>query len=596
VSDGRGTDQLAGLAGRLLRADYGTSRASRLARLAHEADQAWEADPADRRSLDTASSLFEQALAALPARHPQRFGLVLDVAGCHRKLWLVAGDPERLRRSSELLHELAAGAGGRSPRQRADLWLSILQNHVLRFGDGDQAEARRARECLGTLGSLLAGAAPQPWTASVRTAVLLAAAQLAAFEDDEQTCSRLLNEARQAFGGPLVLHRDDRTDTWIRCVDLRSKYLQERYETHYSDPDCRQALRLLTCWARACEGGPDNPVRPIARRGVLRVTRYRLLGRLEDAHGARADLAAALEMGVTGRARCDYQWYLGTLLVLIAQRHQLDRQSRAWACRLAQESLAGTPSEPGSADHALHVFLVADVHHQFGGNRDAASLREILGLYRQALQGLTGTGNEWLVRQRLSLVHRALQEVEPYEDHLTPAVQQLERALQVCPEPQAGQETPALHSAMGDLLRLRHERNGDAEDYRRARVHTERGVLLARDPGMAPGWAVRVSNHALVLAAKRRREDVHAAEQLLREALGSDHVHPDDEAVLRHNLGTVLREAGAAMQDGAQLREAEQALRHAVRLTSVATAVGRLARRNLALALYSRWELDRKTS
>src|SRR5690606_5520972 len=212
------------------------------------------------------------------------------------------------------------------------------------------------------------------------------------------------------------------------------------------------------------------------------------------------------------------------------------------------------------------------------------------------LEGLTGTGNEWLVRQRLSLVHRALQEVEPYEDHLTPAVQQLERALQVCPEPQAGQETPALHSAMGDLLRLRHERNGDAEDYRRARVHTERGVLLARDPGMAPGWAVRVSNHALVLAAKRRREDVHAAEQLLREALGSDHVHPDDEAVLRHNLGTVLREAGAAMQDGAQLREAEQALRHAVRLTSVATAVGRLARRNLALALYSRWELDRKTS
>ncbi|WP_151770242.1 CHAT domain-containing tetratricopeptide repeat protein [Streptomyces abyssomicinicus] len=595
MNHGRGLSTFERITGILTRVPKGSLDGTDLGRRAYAAWQKWLADTSDKSSLEKATSLYEEALQGISELHAQYRDLVDQVAGCHRNLWLIGGDPHHLRVALDLWNKNVVSTPAHEVHRWAEICLAIMQVHVLRFGaTSDMTDARLAEECHRSLSAVLGH---QPWAPGLRASAFLTAAQLAAVQGDRNRCDQLLKQARQAFGGPLVPASEPELETWFRCLDLRSRFLRKLYQSTYDDVRCQEALALISCGISAFGEQPGDSQALIMRRGDVRLTRYRLLGQEKDAAGARQDLETALHLCPTEQVkqRSDLKRALTVLSVLMSRDTQLAVADQEAALRLAEESLASTQAEAGSVDHALHVLVLAEARQQFARHPGIASLRETADLYEQALSALHGTEHAWEAHSGVCSLRKALYEAEGHFEHLTAAISHAEQALALCPARDVQREGPVLRSELGHLLLLRYERDDCREDYELALQRTREGVErveLARYPGAAPLWANRVSNHAVALAAPGPHRDVAAAERLLRDALDSESLPLYDQATLHHNLGTVQREAGEARQDGSQLRSAIAQLRMAVALAQTDSRIRRLAQRNLALAQYACWRLE----
>ncbi|MFF9724758.1 CHAT domain-containing protein [Streptomyces gardneri] len=581
--------------GRLLFVPESKLVAADMGRTAYHFLEAWYDDPSDVAALQDAVSFYRNALLNTTPEHPQRAQLEEQLGACESYQWIATGHLDTLDRSIETM----VASATRTPPADAENWIGrryrLMLLHVLRHGaTGDASDARLAEDCHRSTAPALAGSYGQPWLPDLHAAILVAAAQLASLRGDETAAASWVEQARQALGRPLSPVAGPGLATWVLLIVRRSRFLMQRYESTHDDQLCREALALTSCGIAAFGEQPGDPGRLFDFRGRVLFTRYRIHGRPEDALGARRDFEAALRLAAPEQVwrRTDLQWHLAMLLVHHAQQEALTPADAALAHRLAADSLAVVP--PGAPDHALHVRLLADVRHQFPAEPGLAYLRETAALYGRTLPMLTGDERVWPVHSRLSVLHRDVYQATGDPEHLSAAIAHAEEALRLCPPRLAPQQAPVLHATLGEMLRLRYERDGHRRDYERALEHTRQGVTLAPFPGSAPAWAVRLSNHALVLSLPGRPEDHGAAERLLNEALDSRDVAPQDEPVLRHNLGLILRQAADLLQDRAQLRSGVRHLRRAATITSAGDIVGRAARRDLAAALHSWWLLDRE--
>ncbi|WP_329184946.1 CHAT domain-containing protein [Actinacidiphila glaucinigra] len=554
--------------------------------------QDWYDNPDDVQALQSAVSFYRNALRNTTPNHPQRAALEEQLAATQRDLWIATGFPDTLHQSIELM---AASAARTSPADAENWvgrrWMLILL-HILRYGaTKDVSDVRLAEECHRSLAPMLNGSHAQPWSADLRAVVLLTMAQLASLHGDATASAAWLEQARQTFGGYLVPTAGPGVETWSILLRRRARFLLERYESTHDHQLCHEAVALCSNGIGAFGEQPGDPTL-FRMRGRLLLTRHQLLGQRQDAHGARLDFEAALHVVDPGQAqrRADLQWYLAMLLLQTSRDEQLAPADIALAHRLATESLAVVT--PGSADHAQHVRLLADVRYQFPSEAGIAYMRETAVLYERALTELVGSAQAWLIHNRLALLHGDFYRATGDREQLSTGIGHAEQAVSLCPPRNAPQELPSLHTTLGELLRLRHEHSGDRRDYEQARAHTGQGVALAPFPGGAPQWAQRLSNHALVLSVPGRPEDYRAAERLLRDALDSEGLLAQDEALLHHNLGTILRQAAEATQDRDQLRHGVRHLGLAVATASAHDVLGRLARRNLAAALHACWVFD----
>ncbi|MDQ0716945.1 hypothetical protein QFZ55_006397 [Streptomyces luteogriseus] len=579
--------------GRLLFVREPDQVASGMGQYAYDYLRAWYDNPRDVQALQSAISFYRTALQNTTPDHPQRAALEEQLGACQGFYWIATGFLDALHQSIDLM----AASAARTPPADAENWIGrrwmLMLLHILRHGTtGDVSDARLAEDCHRTLVPILNASQGQPWAPDLHAVVCLTAAQLAALRGDEAAGASWLVQARQPFGGSLVPTAGPGVETWSLLLLRRVRFLQERYESTHDHHLCQEAVALCSCGIGAFGERPGDPAL-FELRGRLLFTRYRLLGQRQDAQGARLDCEAALRLADPGQAqrRADVQWRLAMLLLLTSQHEQLPLADIALAHRLATESLAAVT--PGSADHAAHVRLLADVRYQFPSEAGIAYMRKTAVLYERALAELSGTEHAWLIHNRLALLNGDFYRATGDPEQLSTGIGHAEQAVHLCPRREAPQQLPVAHSVLGDLLRLRYERSGDRRDYELAKDHTGQGVTLARFPGTAPQWAQRLSNHALVLALPGRPEDYRAAERLLREALDSEGLLAHDKPVLWHNLGTILRQAGEAMHDREQLRYGVGYLRLAVEHTTANDALGRLARRNLAAALHSWWLLDK---
>ncbi|MEU7398248.1 MULTISPECIES: CHAT domain-containing protein [Streptomyces] len=592
MSRANGLNGFGRLLGRMLFVKDSNLVAADMGRHAVQGLQDWYSNPGDVQALQSAVSFYRTALKNTTPDHPQRAALEEQLGACQSFYWIATGFLGALHQSIDLM----AASAARTPPADAKNWIGrrwmLMLLHILRFGvTRDLSDARLAEDCHRSLAPMLDASHGQPWAPDQRAVVYLTAAQLAALRGDETAGASWLGQARQTFGGSLVPTAGPGIETWSLLLLRRVRFLLERYESTHGHQFCQEAVALCSCGIGAFGERQGDPAL-FELRGRLLFTRYRLLGQRQDAQGARLDFEAALRLVDPGEAqwRADVQWRLATLLLLTSQHEQLAPADIALAHRLAIESLAAVT--PGSADHAAHVRLLADVRYQFPSEAGIAYMRETAVLYERALAELSGTDHAWLIHNRLALLNGDFYRATGDPEQLSTGIGHAEQAVRLCPPREAPQQLPVAHTVLGDLLRLRYERSGDRRDYERAWEHTGQGVTLAQFPGTAPQWAQRLSNHALVLALPGRPEDYRAAERLLRDALDSESLLPQDKPVLHHNLGTILRQAAEITHDREQLRYSVGHLKVAVATTTTSDVLGRLARRNLAAALHSWWLLD----
>ncbi|MGY3204829.1 CHAT domain-containing protein [Streptomyces sp. TE5632] len=578
--------------GRLLFVKDAHLVAADMGRYAVQDLQRWYDDPSDVQALQSAISFYRTALKNTTPDHPQRAALEEQLGACQGFYWIATGVPDALHQSIDLM----VASAGRTPTGDAENWIGrrwmLMLLHVLRFGmTRDPSDARLAEDCHRSLAPMLDASHGQPWAPDQRAVVCLTAAQLAALRGDDTAGASWLGQARQTLGGSLVPTLGPGVETWSLLLRRRIRFLLERYESTHDHQLCQEAVALCSCGIGAFGERLGDPAL-FELRGRLLFTRYRLLGQRQDAQGARLDCEAALRLAdpATAQWRADVQWRLAMLLLLTSQHEQLAPADIALTHRLAIESLAAVT--PGSADHAAHMRLLADVRYQFPSEAGIAYMRETAVLYERALTELSGTDHAWLIHNRLALLNGDFYRATGDPEQLSTGISHAEQALRLCPPREAPQQLPVAHTVLGDLLRLRYERSGDRRDHERAREHTGQGIALARFPGTAPQWAQRLSNHALVLALPGRPEDYRAAERLLRDALDSENLLPQDKPVLHHNLGTILRQAGEVTHDREQLRHGVGHLRVTVAASTANEALGRLARHNLAATLHSWWLID----
>ncbi|MFB7609547.1 CHAT domain-containing protein [Streptomyces gardneri] len=424
----------------------------------------------------------------------------------------------------------------------------------------------------------------------------LADAQLAAVRGDAATSARFIGGARQVLGGSVPHTGLRAVETWGVLVRRRTRFLLTAYEDTHDEHVLPEALALASCGIDAFGPAPGTPATLLRFRGRLRATRYRLHRRRDDALLARDDFDASLALAEPAPAepRAHTQWRLAQLLMLVSHNDRLDPADAARVHPLATESLSGLT--PGTSDHAQCLVLVAQLRHESAGVGTVEPLREVVGLYEQALSVLRDTALAWEVHNRLSMALRDLYRVSGDLADLDAGIGHAERALGLCRDREAPLNAPVLHSMLGELLRLRYERSARREEYDRALHHTRQAVDLSPHPGAAPQWAIRVSNHALVVGLGGGAENLERAEALLREALGRADLGPGERTHLRHNLGAMLRQAAEATQDRELMRSAVLHLQLAD--ASAAEEGQRFPelRRNLALAFHAQWQLERLPS
>ncbi|GAA3377081.1 CHAT domain-containing protein [Streptomyces sannanensis] len=582
------------LAARLLFVRDANRVAADMGRYAYQDLQAWYDNPRDVDSLDSAAAFYRNALRNTTPNHPQRAPLEAQLASIKRDQWLATGVQDQLDQAIALMAESAA----RTPPAEAADWIgrrwSLMLLHVLRYGAAkDPSDARLAVECHRSLAPALDGSRGLPWAPDLHAAVLLTAAQLAALRGDEPASAAWIEQARQTLGGTLTPTAGPGVDSCLLFLKQRVRFLREQYEGTYDHQLTQEADALCSCGIDAFGEHAGDTGELFMLRGVLLATRYRLLSRREDAQRAHRDFETALRLTPTDRpSHADRQWRLASLIVSVSANEPLAPEDIALAHRLAIESLAAVP--PGAPDHAHHLRLMAEVRRRFPAETGTGYLRETAALYERSLAaGLTDSGGAWLVHTSLAMIQQELYGATGDPEYLATAIGHSEQALRQCPPREAQQYLPVLHSTLGCTLRLRYERSGRQQDYERAREHTAKGVDLAPLPGTAPDWAIRLSNHALVLRIPGRPEDYRAAERLLLDALDRGSLLPQEERILHHNLGLVLREEAEITQDRELLlRSAVPHLEWAVAATSVHEVDGRLARRNLSAALHSWWLFD----
>ncbi|MFB7559012.1 CHAT domain-containing protein [Streptomyces brevispora] len=554
--------------------------------------QLWYDDPGDVQALQSAISFYRAALRNTTPDHPQRAALEEQLGACQCFYWIATSVPDALHQAIELM----AASAARTPPADAENWVSrrwmLMLLHVLRFGmTRDPREARLAEDCHRALAPLLDASYGQPWATDQRAVVCLTAAQLALLRGDEAAGAHWLGQARQLFDGALAPTSGPAVETWALLLLRRVRFLEQRYDSTHDHALCHEALALCSSGIGAFGERQGAPAL-FELRSRLLSTRYRLLGQGRDALDARLDCETTLRLTDPGMAqrRAHVQRRLATLILLTSQHEQTAPADSSLAHHLAMESLAAFT--PDSADYAVHVRLLADVRYQFPSESGIAHQRETAALYEQALICLNATDHAFYIHNRLALLGGDFYRATGDPEQLTAGIGHAELALRLCPPLEASREHPLLHSVLGDLLRLRYERSGDRSDHERAREHTGQGVALARFPGSAPQWALRLSNYALVLALPGRPDDYRAAEKLLCDALDSENCLPQDKPVLHHNLGTIRRQAGEATHDREWLRHGIAHLKVAVAATAPNEALGRLSRHNLSAALHSWWLLD----
>ncbi|MFJ9447578.1 CHAT domain-containing protein [Kitasatospora sp. NPDC101235] len=565
-----------------------------LGRRAHEALRVWEKDPQDVQALQRATVMYGEALRSIPADHPQRVGLIEQLAGCHRNLWIARGDLDDLRVGLELMADCARLTPAHDAEEWAGRRWATMVLHVLRYGVTKSSEDLGGAEAWRReLAPLLSGPYRHPWEAGIRAAVCLTDAQLAAVRGDAAACAELAGQARQILGGPVLPAGGWAVETWGVLLRRRTLFQLSAYEDTYDEPAYVEALALASCGIDAFGVGPGLPAALLRFRGRLRAVHYRLHRRSDAALLARRDFEAALGLAEPspGEPRARTQWRLAHLLLLRSHYGALDAADTATLHETAAAALAGTA--PGTPEHADCLHLAAELRRVAGADGSPEHLREAVRMYEQVLPALQHTGIGWEVHNRLSIVLRDLHRATGDPGHLDAAIGHAERSLTLCPERDAPHTAPLLHTTLGELHRLRYEWSVHHDDYDRALHHSRQALELSPYPGAAPQWALRVSNHAIVVALAGGAASLRRAEDLLRDALSRDDLPPSERTLLHHNLGTIMREAAEATRDRDLLRDAILNLRLA---DAAAAEDGGLpeARRNLALALHAQWELDRQ--
>ncbi|MGW7446742.1 CHAT domain-containing protein [Kitasatospora sp. NPDC054795] len=565
-----------------------------LGRRAHEALRVWERNPEDVQALRRATAMYGEALRSIPADHPQRVGLIEQLAACHRDLWIAGGGPDDLRVGLELAADCARLTPARDREEWAGRRWATMVLHALSYG------ATRSSEDLGRLedwrremAPLLSGRCRHPWESGLRAAVCLTDAQLAAVRGDDAACAELAGRARQILGGPVLPAGGWAVETWGILLRRRALFQLSAFEETYDESAYAEALALTCCGIEAFGAAPGPPAVLLRFRGRLHAARYRLHRRREDARLARRDFEASLGLAEPSptEPRARTQWRLAQLLLLQLHHGALGAADTATLHETAAAALAGTA--PGTVAHADCLRLEAELRWVTAADGSPEHLSEAVRMYEQVLPALRDTGTGWEVHNRLSLVLRDLYRATGDPRHLDAGIGHAERSLALCPDPEARHTAPLLHTTLGDLHRLRYEGSAHGDDHDRALQHTGRAVELSPHPGAAPQWALRVSNHAVVIALAGGAASLQRAEDLLRDALRREDPPPSERMTLHHNLGTVLREAAEVARDRDLLREAVLHLRLA---DAAAEEDGALpeARHNLGLALLAQWQLDRQ--
>ncbi|AEY87697.1 hypothetical protein SHJG_2422 [Streptomyces hygroscopicus subsp. jinggangensis 5008] len=563
---------------------------------AYERLRAWEEDPDDVQALQDATVMYAEALRSIPRKHPSRLGLIEQLAACHLCLWIAGGHPDNVRQSLELMAEaLRLTPPGAVQDWAERRWYTMLI-HVLRYGATKYAgDLRHADGFRGELAPFLTGPFRHPWEPDVRAAVCLADAQLAAVQGDAAACAGLVDRARQVLGGAVPPTGGRLVETWGVLIRRRTRSLAIAYEDTDDEQALAEALALASCGIDAFGAVPGTPAMLLRFRGCLRAARYQFHRRRDDALLARDDFDASLSLTEPfhTEARAETQWRLARLFVLMSDHRQLDAADAARVHTLTTQSLAALP--PGSVEHAQCLVAAADIRREAAPDGSTELLHEAVGLYRQALPVLRDTNTGWEVHNRLSIALGALYKARGDLGHLDAAIEHADRALALCPARAAPLNAPLLHSTLGEFLRVRYERLARHEDYDRALDHTRHGLELSRYPGGAPQWALRVSNHALVVALGGGAENLQKSEDLLHEALGHANLEPWERTHLHLNLGATMREAAEATQDRKRLRTAILHLERAEASVAEGQALP-LIRRNLALALHTQWRLEHRAA
>ncbi|QCD59179.1 CHAT domain-containing protein [Streptomyces hawaiiensis] len=558
--------------------------------------RAWEEDPDDVPALQDATVMYAEALRSIPEKHPSRLGLIDQLAACHLNLWIARGDLDNIRQSLELMAEALRLTPPQAVRDWAERRWYMMLIHVLRYGATKHAgDLRHADDFRRELAPFLTGPYRHPWEPDVRAAVCLADAQLAAVQGDAAACAELVARARQVLGGSVPPTGGRAVETWGVLVRRRTRFLAAAYEDADDEQALAEALALASCGIDAFGAVPGTPAMLLRFRGCLRAARYQFHRRRDDALLARDDFDASLSLTEPShtKARAETQWRLARLFVLMSDHRQLDAADAARVHALTMESLAALA--PGSTEHAHCLVAVADIRREHTPDGSTESLHEAVGLYEQALPVLQDTNTGWEVHNRLSIALGALYKARGDLGHLDAAIGHAERALTLCPARAAPLNAPLLHSTLGEFLRVRYERFAHHEDYDRALHHTRHGLELSRYPGGAPQWALRVSNHALVVSLGGGAENLQKSEDLLHEALSHANLAPWERTHLHLNLGATMREAAEATQDRERLRTAILHLERAEASVTEGQALP-LIRRNLALALHTQWHLEHRAA
>ncbi|MFD8693613.1 CHAT domain-containing protein [Kitasatospora purpeofusca] len=566
-----------------------------LGRRAYEALCVWKENPQDVRALQRATVLYDAALRSIPADHPQRVGLIEQLAGCHRDLWIARGDLDDLRVGIEFMAECARLTPAHDIEEWAGRRWATMELHALRHGVTKDADDIAHVEALRReLAPLLVGPYRHPWEPGIRAASCLTDAQLAAVQGDMTACAEHADRARQILGGAVLSTGGWAVNTWGILVRRRTLFQLSVYEDTYDEPTYSEALALASCGIEALGVAPGLPATLLRFRGRLRATHYRLHRRRDDALLARGDFEASLGLAEPSPTEpsARTQWRLAHLLLLQYQYGASDAADTAALHDSAAAALAGTA--PGTLEHTQCRYLAAELRWAAGATGDPEHLREAACMYEELLPDLQDAGIGWEVHNRLGLVLRDLYRATGDPRHLDTGIGHALRSLALCPERESPHAAPLLHSNLGELHRLRYEWSALNDDHDRALQHARQAVELSPHSGGAPNWALRVSNLAIVVALAGGATNLQRAEELLRDALREEELSGPERTLLHHNLGTILREAAEATRDRDLLRDAILNLR----LADAGAEEGGgppEARRNLALALHAQWQLDRQS-
>ncbi|MEW2259668.1 CHAT domain-containing protein [Streptomyces sp. NPDC047869] len=392
------------------------------------------------------------------------------------------------------------------------------------------------------------------------------------------------------------------TEAWHRAVWWRCGLLFEDYARTHSvqafDEAARLSSAVIDAWRLAPDraGGRDAGWLPLALRGRLHCERYAIHGVAEDLHQARADLSEAFAHvdGTNRLTRGDVCYHLGEALLYCYIRDPADARLLGEAGRLAEQALAVVP--PEHRDYGLRLLLRSAVrHHEALRTGGIEALGAAVAAYQQAVRALAIAcpGALWRAHNQLSIALMQLYQLTGGSDVLHAAVASAEQCLEGCPAGEESFRTANLHTTLGQLLRMRYEEEGSADDLRRALHHTHTAIELVPTED-SPEWAARLSNHAITVSLPDRPEDRRAAERILRSALDAQRIPGSTRALLHHNLGTQLRQTAEATGDRAMLREAIDHLERAVEEALPTDLNQANYRRNLAHALHALWKITRE--